>query len=160
MGSVRHVKGVPLLLQFQLDLVRCLLTSISSHMSVHGAAALCTLSEVTSLLLDAWPALANYSCALGWGLGVCQAMAREWPEGKLPWILLPSQLSLAEVAKVETVAKPRSWCPLEQMVFPAGHLPIWLPSFLGSPSSSCPFCFPSWTSSLPHAPPPVPSDPI
>ena len=58
-------------------------------------------------------------------------MVGEWPEGRLPWILLPSQLSLPEVVKVETVAKPRSWYPLQQMVLPAGHLALWLPSFLG-----------------------------
>jgi hypothetical protein len=67
MGSPRHRKGVTFLQWSQLDFARCLHTYISSHMAAHGAPALCILSEVTSWLLDAWPGLANYSRALGWG---------------------------------------------------------------------------------------------
>lgn len=68
------------------------------------------------------------------GVGCLPVHGGEWPEGVVPWILLPCQLSLTEVVKVGTVAKPRSWCPLEQMVLPAGHHLLWLAPFLGSPS--------------------------
>lgn len=159
MGSPRHRKGVILLQWSQLDFARCLHTYISSHMAVFGAPALCTLSEVTSLLLDAWPGLANYSCALGWGWvsaslwqgsgqrvgcpgSCCQASCHSlrW----LRWKCLPSPGPGALWSRWSSLLVTTS----------SGFLP-----FLGHLSLFCPFCFPSWTSSLPHAHPPVPSDP-
>lgn len=101
-------------------------------MPAHRGPALCTLfwgDKFTSGCLT-W---IDFLCS-GLRLVGCQSMVGEWPKGRLPWILLLSQLSLTEMAKVETFTKPRSWCSLEQMVLPAGHLPLWLPSFLGSSS--------------------------
>lgn len=103
-----------------------------SYMPAHRGSALCTLfwgDKFTSGCLT-W---IDFLCS-GLRLVDCQSMVGEWPKGRLPWILLLSQLSLTDMAKVETVTKPRSWCSLEQMVLPAGNLPLWLPSFLESAS--------------------------
>lgn len=103
-----------------------------SYMPAHRGPALCTLfwgDKFTSGCLT-W---IDFLCS-GLRLVGCQSMVGELPKGRLPWILLLSQLSLTEMAKVETFTKPRSWCSLEQMFLPAGHLPLWLPSFLGSSS--------------------------
>lgn len=151
------MKGVTFLQWPQLDIARCLLTYINSHISAHGTPALCTFSEVCSWMPGlAWLIILMLWAGVGWlpvyGRGVARRHAA--------WILLPSQLSLTEVAKVETVAKPglgalwSRWFSLLVTSYSGSH------PFLGHLPFFCPFCFPSWTSSLLHTHPVVPSDPI
>jgi hypothetical protein len=54
-------------------------------------------------------------------------MAREWPEGRLLWVLLLRQLSLVEVAAVEQLPS-LGLVPSEQMVLSTGCLTLLLPS--------------------------------
>lgn len=121
--------------------------SISSHVPERRL-LLCVHSPMWHACLpDPRPSLAPSPCG-------CQPVAGEWPEGRLPWVLLLSQLSLMEVAEAQTAAKSRSSCPLKQMVLPTGCSPYC--SLHGSPSSlPCPFCFSSCTSSVPGTCPPV-----